>query len=98
MATVTRKFRDDFEAWAADRVARGMFSGAEMEAFRETLRQDLAPGPDRFRAGLTVTLADGVEVSAAIDDHQERYRFWAEFFGAEAGAIRKQHSAPQPRQ
>lgn len=88
MATVTKKFRDDFEAWAADRIARGEFNQADMEDFRDMLRRDLVPGPDQLRHGVAVIVAAGVEVPAAIDDHEERYRLWAEYFAAEAMAIR----------
>ena len=88
MATVTRKFRDDFETWAEDRLARGQFTQAEMDEFRNMLRQDLAPGPDQLRAGLTVLVAAGVEVPATIDDHEERYRLWGDYFAIEAEAVR----------
>lgn len=88
MATLTRKFRDDFETWAVDRVRRGEFTPADMEAFKEMLRRDLTPGPDQLRAGYTVIVAAGVEIPAAIDDHEERYRLWADFFSIEAEAIR----------
>jgi len=88
MATVTRKFRDDFDTWAADRLARGQFTPAEMEEFRDLLRRDLAPGPDQLREGLTVIIAAGVEVPATIDDHERRYQLWADYFAAEAEAIR----------
>lgn len=88
MATVSRKFRDDFETWAADRIARGEFTEADMAEFRAMLRRDLTPGPDQLREGLTVIVAAGIEVPAAIDDHEERYRMWSDFFAAEAGAIR----------
>lgn len=87
MVTVTRKFRDDFETWAADRIARGEFTQADMEDFRDMLRRDLVPGPDQLRQGVAVILAAGLEVPAAIDDHVERYRLWAEYFAAEAMAI-----------
>jgi len=88
MATVTRKFRDDFELWATDQIARGQFTPAEMEEFRGLLRRDLTPGPDLLREGLTVINAAGVEVSATIDDHERRYQLWADYFAAEAEAIR----------
>lgn len=88
MATVTRKFRDDFECWAADRLAKGVFTPAEMDEFRDMLRRDLVPGPDQLRAGYTVIIASGVEIPAAIDDHEERYRRWADFFAIEAESIR----------
>lgn len=89
MVTVTRKFRDDFEIWAADRITRGQFTPLEMEEFRNLLRQDLAPGPDQLREGLSVIIAPGVEVSAAIHDHTERYRLWADCFSAEAEAMKR---------
>jgi hypothetical protein len=88
MATVTRKFRDDFEAWAADRLAKGEFSDADMAEFKDLLRRDLAPGPDQLREGLKVIIAAGVEVPATIDDHEERYRLWADFFAIETESIR----------
>lgn len=88
MATVTKKFRDDFETWAANRIARGEFTQADMEDFRALLRRDLVPGPDQLRQGLAVIVAAGTEIPAAIDDHEERYRLWAEYFAAEAMAIR----------
>ena len=86
MATVTRKFRDDFEAWAARRLATGEWTEAEMSDFKEMLRRELTPGPDQLRAGLVVIVAAGVEMPAAIDDHEERYRLWAEYFAAEANS------------
>lgn len=89
MATVTRKFRDDFECWAADRLAKGEFTEGDMAEFKEMLRRDLVPGPDQLREGLTVIIASGVEVAATIDDHEERYRLWADFFAVEAEAIRR---------
>lgn len=88
MATVTRKFRDDFEVWAADRIARGEFTDSEITELKDILRRDLDPGPDQLREGLTKIAAAGVEVPAAIDDHEKRYRYWADFFDAEATLIR----------
>jgi len=88
MATVTRKFRDDFEAWAAHRVASGQWTETEMEQFKDMLRRDLAPGADQLREGLTVIVAAGVEIPAAIDDYEERYRLWADYFAIEAESIR----------
>ena len=90
MATVSRKFRDDFECWAEDRLAKGEFTEVDMADFKDMLRRDLVPGPDQTREGLTVIISAGVEVSAVIDDHEERYRLWAEFFAVEAEAIRSQ--------
>lgn len=95
MATVTRKFRDDFETWAADRLARGEFTEGDMAEFKDMLRRDLTPGPDQLREGLTVIIAAGVEVPATIDDHEERYQLWADFFAAEAEAIRHLHRERQ---
>lgn len=89
MATVTRKFRDDFECWAAHQLATGDYTQDDMEELRAAIRRDLMPGPDQLREGLTVIIAAGVEVSAAIDDHNERYRLWADFFAAEAESIRR---------
>jgi hypothetical protein len=65
MATVTRKFRDDFDIWAADRLAKGEFTPADMDEFKDLLRRDLTPGPDQLRAGLTIIIAAGVEVPAS---------------------------------
>lgn len=87
MATVTRKFKDDFDTWAAHRIATGGWTPAEMEDFRGAIRQDLAPGPDLLRAGLVVIVGD-VEITAAIDDHEVRYRMWADYFAAEADSIK----------
>jgi len=84
MATVTRKFRDDFETWAAERVASGEFTEADMAEFKDMLRRDLAPGPDQLREGLTIIIAAGVEVPATIDDHEQRYRLWEIFFATES--------------
>ena len=89
MATVTRKFRDDFETWAADRLAGAQFTESDMAEFKEMLRRDLAPGPDQLREGLTVILESGVEIPATIDDHEERYRAWADFFEIEASEIKE---------
>ena len=89
MTTVTRRFRDDFDTWAADRLAKGEFTPADMAEFKDMLRRDLTPGPDQLRAGLTVIIAAGVEVPATIDDHERRYALWADYFAIEAEAIRR---------
>jgi hypothetical protein len=89
MATVTRKFRDDFDTWAADRIRKSDFTLTDMEDFKEMLRRDLVPGPDQLRAGYTVIIAAGVEIPAAIDDHERRYQLWADYFAVEAEAIRR---------
>lgn len=96
MATVTRKFRDDFEAWAANRVATGEFSQEEMADFKDMLRRDLAPGPDQLRAGQVVIFAAGVEIPAAIDDHEERYQLWADYFACEALEIHRANGRVMP--
>lgn len=88
MATVTRKFRDDFETWAADRLASAQFTEADIAEFKDMLRRDLAPGPDQLREGLTVFLESGVEIPATIDDHEERYQLWSNYFANEAAMIR----------
>lgn len=88
MATVTRKFRDDFETWAADRLTKGEFTEADMAEFKDMLRRDLTPGPDQLRAGLTIIIAAGVEMPATIDNHEQRYALWADFFAIEVEAIR----------
>ena len=87
MATVTRQFKDNFEAWAADRIARGQFSEAEMDDFKAMIRKDLQPGPDQLRQGLEFINAAGVVVPATIDDHEERYRLWDGYFAEECKAI-----------
>lgn len=87
MATVTKKFRDDFETWAAHRIASGEWLEAEMTEFKEVLRKDLAPGLDQLRRDISVTIA-GEESPASINDHEERYRLWADYFAAEAEVIR----------
>ena len=90
MATVTKKFRDDFETWATNRISSGDWTEDEMTSFKDMLRRDLAPGPDQLRTGLTAIIAAGLNVSATIDDHEERYRLWAHYFDAEAEEIRQQ--------
>lgn len=89
MATVTKKFRDDFELWAADRIAKCEWTSEGIEELRAALRIDFAPGPDQLRAGCSIITAAGVEMPSTMDDHEERYRFWANFFAAEADAIRR---------
>lgn len=85
---VTKQFKDDFDTWAADRLASGAFSQAEMDAFKAMLRIDFAPGPDQLRAGYEAINAAGVAIPVAIDDHAERYRVWSVFFADEASQIR----------
>lgn len=88
MATVTRKFKDDFDTWANDRIASGQFSKDEMEEMKGLLRIDFAPGPDQLRAGYTFLNEQGVTIPATIDDHEERYRVWSNYFKDEAEIIR----------
>ncbi|MBK6355387.1 MAG: hypothetical protein IPF44_06865 [Betaproteobacteria bacterium] len=87
MATVTRKFKANFLTFAAHRVATGQWSDDDVAELQASIRADLYPGPDLQRAGLVFVLASGVEIPASIDDHEERYRLWDEFFEAEAEAI-----------
>lgn len=88
MATVTRQFKEDFDTWAADRIASGQFTQSEMEEMKGLLRIDFAPGPDQLRAGYSFLNEKGIEIPATIDDHEERYRVWSDYFAAEANIIR----------
>lgn len=88
MAKVTKDFKENFDTWAAHRIAIGGWTAADIEDLKSLLRIDFDPGPDQTRAGLTVIIAAGVEVPAAIDDHEERYRLWDEYFASEAESIR----------
>ena len=87
MATVTKRFRDNFEAFAAHRVASGAFSVSEMDEFRALVRKDLEPGPDQIRGEVDCLEISGVKIPATIDDVSDRYRLWDEFFSAEVEAI-----------
>ena len=87
MATVTKKIRDDFEIWATKKVTDCEWTLEEIEELKEMLRIDFTPGPDQLRAGLSANIASGVGVTAAIDDHEVRYRLWASYFAAEAEAV-----------
>lgn len=93
MATVTRKFRDDFETWAQDRIDKCEWTLDEIEGLRGLLRQDLSPGPDVLRQGVTVLTREGIAIPNMIDDHEERYRMWADYFDGEAQAIRANERA-----
>lgn len=88
MATVTRKFKDDFDTWASDRIESGQFTNDEMEELKGMLRIDFAPGPDQLRAGYSFLNEKGITIPATIDDHEERYRVWSDYFAAEANTIR----------
>ena len=59
-----------------------------MDELKDMLRRDLAPGADQLREGLIVIVTSGVEIPVAINDHEERYRLWSDFFSSEADAIR----------
>lgn len=87
MATVTREFKANFDIWAADRLRSGAFSKEDMEEMRALIRKDLTPGPDQLRRGLTIT-DNGIERSSAIDDHDDRYRLWANYFADEVRVVR----------
>ena len=83
MATVTKRFKEQFDIWAANKIADKSFSVEEMEELKGLLRKEFSPGPDQLRAGQSIINAAGVEVPATIDDHEERYRVWDAFFAAE---------------
>ena len=89
MATVTRQFKEDFDAWAAYKVQHKDFSSQEIEELKALLRIDFAPGPDQLRANYKIISEAGIEVPAAIDNHEERYRVWSVFFADEAEQIRR---------
>ena len=80
MTTVTKKFRNNFEAFAADRIATGEFSESEMAELKEMVRKDLQPGPDQIRGAVDCLIIAGVPIPATIDDEAERYRLWDEYF------------------
>lgn len=90
MAIVTRRFMDNFEVFAAHRVASGYFTAAEMDEFRSLVRKDLEPGPDQIRTAVDCLAVAGVKIPATIDDAEDRYRLWDEFFAAEAADIATQ--------
>lgn len=86
MATVTRKFRDNFDRWSSMVQAAGEWTAEQIECsackakpqvgsccLRAMLRQDFTPGPDKLR-----------NTPHQIDDHEERYRLWDGFFATES--------------
>lgn len=90
--TVSRQFRDNLEKWSAHRIATGQWTAEEIEGLREMLRTEIRPGPDQFRQGVTVLTRCGVAIPATIDDHEERYRLWDDFFADEVRIIAKQEA------
>lgn len=85
---VSKEFKEDFDTWANDRLHFKQFTQEEMEEMKGLLRIDFAPGPDQLRAGYTFLNEQGVTIPATIDDHEERYRVWSEYFADEASIIR----------
>ena len=93
MATVTARFKDNYECWSAYKVASGEFTQDEMNGLKVMIRKDLTKGPDQLRQGLEIINLAGVPIPATIDDHEERYQLWDRFFAEECEAIRFQPSA-----
>lgn len=93
MATVTARFKDNYENWSAHKVESGEFTQAEMDGLKVMIRKDLTKGPDQLRQGLEIINLAGVPIPATIDDHEERYQLWDRFFAEECEAIRFQPSA-----
>ena len=89
MASVSAKFKDDFDYWSAAKIESGEFSVQDMAELKNMVRKDLTEGPDQLREGLTVITAAGVEVPAMIDDHKERYQLWGDFFASECAQMRR---------
>ncbi len=83
MATVTKQFRNNFEAWAQCKIDACHFTLAEIEELRGMIRKDLTPGPDQLRGECEYFDAQGIAHPATIDDHEERYRVWDAFFAAD---------------
>ena len=93
MAMVSRRFRDNFETFSAHRIATGEFTADDVAELKRLIQIDLTPGPDQLRKEVFFLNASGAKISATIDDHEERYRYWAEFFEAEVGDIELQRKA-----
>lgn len=87
MAKATRKFRDNFDAWSQYKIAAGHFTVQGIEELRALIRIDLTPGPDQMRAECEFFTIAGVKIPATIDDHEERYKLWDDFFAAEVADI-----------
>jgi len=88
MAKVTRVFRDNFDAWSQYKIDSCHFTVAEIEDLRALIRIDLTPGPDQLRGKCEFLTIAGVKIPATIDDHEERYKLWDEFFASEVADIR----------
>ena len=92
MATVTKKFRDNYENWISHKIKSGEFSEEEAKELKGMIRQDLIEGPDQIREGLEIIVAAGLTMPATIDDHLERYKLWDEFFEVECQEIQAEKS------
>ena len=90
MAKVNRRFRENFDAFSAHRIATGEFTVEDAAELKRLIQIDLTPGPDQLRKECFFLNAAGVKIPATIDDHEERYRYWAEFFEAEVMDIQFQ--------
>jgi len=93
MATVSRRFRDNFDAFSTHRMETGEFTADDVAELKRLIQIDLTPGPDQLRKEVFFLNAAGVKIPATIDDHEERYRYWAEFFEAEVADIELQRKA-----
>ena len=93
MTTVSRQFRDNFELFAAHRMANGELTEEDVAELKRLIRIDLEPGPDQLRQAVLYLNAAGAKIPATIDDHEERYRYWADFFEAEVADIELQRKA-----
>lgn len=87
MAKVTKRFRDNFDLYAEDRLASGEFTEEEMIELKALIRKDLEPGPDQIRKEVDCLMVAGVKIPATIDDEEQRYKLWDEFFEVEAAII-----------
>lgn len=87
MATVTKQFRNNFEAWAQYKIDACDWTLAEIEGLRGAIRKDLTPGQDQLRGECELFNAKGIQIPATIDDHEARYRLWDAFFSADLADI-----------
>ena len=92
-ATVTKRFRDNYEFWISHKLQVGEFSEEEAKELTGMIRQDLIEGPDQLREGLEIIVAAGLTMPATIDDHMERYRLWDGFFESECQEIQAETSS-----